>query len=206
MPIAPWGDHRAKVDGAEFERVVAELLREAGRDLSDFRLEQQQMVSTHDGQYRIDVTLRFSQLGVQFVVLVECKDHARPVEREDVQVLADKKRAAAAHKAILFSTNGFQRGAIDYARSHGIALVRLLEGALTYETRSAPRRGVQATPPPWANIPAFVGQHISLGDDGKIRVSVVAVRMHLRNFWPRPNKPMELTALRAAAHSQRSAV
>jgi len=102
MPIAPWGDHRAKVDGAEFERVVAELLREAGRDLSDFRLEQQQMVSTHDGQYRIDVTLRFSQLGVQFVVLVECKDHARPVEREDVQVLADKKRAAAAHKAILF--------------------------------------------------------------------------------------------------------
>jgi restriction system protein len=173
MSIAPWGDHRAKIDGAEFERLVAELLREAGRDLPDFRIEQQEMVSTHDGQYRIDVTLRFSQLGVQFVVLVECKDHARPVEREDVQVLADKKRAAGAHKAIVFSTNGFQRGAIDYARSHGIALVRLLEGALTYETRSLPQRDLHATPPPWMNIPAFVGQHVCLGDDGKMHVSVV---------------------------------
>lgn len=173
MPIAPWGDHRAKVDGAEFERIVAELLREAGRDLPDFRLEQQEMIRTHDGQYRIDVTLRFSQLGVQFVVLVECKDHARPVEREDVQVLADKMRAAGAQKAILFATNGFQRGAIDYARSHGIALVRLVEGALTYETRAIPQGSVQAVPPPWANIPVFVAQHVSLGENGNVHVSVV---------------------------------
>jgi restriction system protein len=173
MSIAPWGDHRAKVDGADFERLVAELLREAGRDLPDFRLEQQEMLSTHDGQYRIDVTLRFSQLGVQFVVLVECKDHARPVEREDVQVLADKKRSAGAHKAILFSTNGFQRGAIDYARSHGIALVRLLEGALTYETRSLARGGQHPAPPPWISIPAFVGQLVCLGEDAKIHVSVI---------------------------------
>ncbi len=173
MPIAPWGDHRAKVDGAQFEHIVAQLLREAGQDLPDFRLDQHEMVSAHDGQYRIDVTLRFSQLGVQFVVRVECKDHVRSVERDDVQVLADKTRAAGAHKGILFSTNGFQRGAIDYARSHGIALVRLLEGALTYETRSAPGSRVGATAPPWANIPAFVGQHISPGDDGKIHVSVV---------------------------------
>jgi restriction system protein len=130
-------------------------------------------VSAHDGQYRIDATIRFSQLGVQFVVLVECKDHTRPVEREDVQVLADKKRAVGAHKAILFSTNGYQRGAIEYARSHGIALVRLVEGTLTYETRSAHQPGMCTAPPPWANIPAFVGQHICLADNGSVVVSVV---------------------------------
>jgi len=173
MAITPWGDHRAKIDGVEFERLVADLLREAGRDLPGFRLEQQEIVRTPDGQYRIDVTLRFSQLGVQFVVLVECKDHARPVEREDVQVLADKKRAAGAHKAILFSTNGFQRGAIDYARSHGIALIRLLEGVLTYETRSRPQGGPRPAPPPWIKFPQFVGQLVCPGDDAKIQISVL---------------------------------
>lgn len=157
----------------EFERLVAELLREAGRDLPDFRLEQQEIVKAPDGQYRIDVTLRFSQMGAQFVVFVECKDHTRPVAREDIQVLADKKRAAGAHKAILFSTNGFQRGAIDYAKSHGIALIRVLEGALTYETRSWPQTGPRPAPPPWVHIPAFIGQLVCLGDDAKIHVSVV---------------------------------
>jgi restriction system protein len=173
MRIIPWADHRAKVDGAEFERLVAELLREAGRDLPDFRLEKQELIRAHDGQYRIDVALSFTQLGVHFLVLVECKDHARPIEREDVQVLADKTRAAGAHKAILFSTNGFQRGAIDYARIHGIALIRLVEGALTYETRALSQRGVPPIPPPWANIPPFVAQHVYSLDNGNIQVSVL---------------------------------
>jgi restriction system protein len=108
------------------------------------------------------------------LVLAECKDHARPVEREDVQVLADKLRAAGAQKGMLFSTNGFQKGAIDYARSHGIALIRIIEGALTYETRGAARSDyVRPTPPPSANIPLFVGQLVSLAENGHVHVSVV---------------------------------
>ena len=126
-----------------------------------------------DGQYRIDVTVRFAQLGADFLVLAECKDHARPVEREDVQVLADKLRAAGAQKGMLFSTNGFQKGAIDYARSHGIALVRIIEGALTYETRGVRADNVRPAPPPWANIPPFVGQVVSLADNGHVHVTLV---------------------------------
>ena len=71
-------------------------------------------------------------------------------------MLADKKRAAGAQKAILFATGGFQRGALGYAQVHGIALVRVLEGALTYETRAAFHVG-PPTPPPWANIQPFIG-------------------------------------------------
>jgi restriction system protein len=161
MHLLPWDDHRARIDGSDLERLVFELLTEAGSHLPDFRIERQESVTTADGQYRIDVTVRFRQLGVDFLVLVECKDHKRPVEREDVQVLADKKRAAGAHKAILFATNGFQRGAVEYALAHGIALIRLLEGALTYETKSFEVSRAPATPPAWADIPAFVGQAIS---------------------------------------------
>jgi restriction system protein len=170
--ISPWADHRARIDSATFERKIATLLAEAGQELAGFRVEHQEMIRTADGAYRIDVTARFSVLDVNFLVLIECKDHARPVEREDVQILADKLRAAGAQKGMLFSTNGFQKGAIEYARFHGIALVRFIEGALTYETRSE-GAGAPPKPPPWANIPEFVAQMISIGDDGACHVSVV---------------------------------
>lgn len=171
MTIPPTGDHRANVDGKQFEMFVADALRSLGAGLDDFRLEEQELVVTDDGRYRIDITVRFTALGVEFLMLVECKDHARPVEREDVQVLADKKRTAGAHKGVLFSTNGFQRGAIDYAQRHGIALIRVLEGALTYETRGA---GIERMPPPpWANIPPFVAQYIRESKPGTISVTVL---------------------------------
>lgn len=105
------------------------------------------MIWAADGGYQIDVTARFRQLGLDFLVLVECKYHSRPVEREDVQVLADKKRSVGAQKALLVATNGFQQGAIDYAKVHRIALVRIIEGAFIYVSGnlSALRRGgVQA--------------------------------------------------------------
>ena len=173
MAIPPWADNRARIDGSEFERVVTELLGAVGRGLPGFRIEHQESLPTPDGLYKMDATVRFTQLGVDFLVLVECKDHARPIEREDVQVLADKLRAAGAHKALLFSTNGFQKGAIEYAKNHGVALVRVFEGALRYETRGFNTIGPRPVPPPWANTPAFVGQCISLGDNGEVRTAIV---------------------------------
>ena len=143
---------------------MVDLLTEAGNTLEGFIVEHRELLQAPDGRYEIDVTARFRALGVNFLVLVECKDHVRPIEREAVQILADRKRATGAQKAILFSTNGFQRGAIEYAKVHGIALVHVLEGALTYETKSA-YQAKPPVPPPWANIPAFIGQVISLDED-----------------------------------------
>ena len=173
MSLAPWSDRPSKLDGAEFEQVVSEILASMGRGLPDFRVERQEVIVAPDGQYRIDVSLRFSQLGVNFLVLAECKNHVRPVEREDVQVLADRLRAAGAQKGMLFSTNGFQSGAVQYAQIHGIALITVIEGKLTYETRARPT-GIRSEPPPWANIPPYVGQLVSASaKENTITVSVV---------------------------------
>lgn len=171
VAIPPWGDHRARVAGKQLETFVADVLRVLGEQLDDFRLEEQELIVADDGRYRIDITARFAALGVEFLVLVECKDHARPVEREDVQVLADKRRTAGAHKGVLFSTNGFQRGAIEYAQKHGIALVRVLEGALIYETRAS---GIERTPPPpCANISPLIAQYIRESKPGTVQVTVL---------------------------------
>jgi restriction system protein len=162
--IHPSANHRARLDGIGLERLVVDLLTEAGSPLDGFRIEHRPSLQAPDGRYEIDATVRFRALGVDFLVLVECKDHVRPIERDVVQVLADRKRTTGAQKAILFSTNGFQRGAIEYTKVHGIALVRVVEGALSYETKSADQ-AKPPVPPPWASTPAYIGQVIYLHED-----------------------------------------
>jgi restriction system protein len=185
MVLIPWEDHRTSITPDEYEKEVAALLQALARDLPGFQVQHLETVSTPDGSYKIDVTARFSQLGVDFLILVECKDHARPVERKDVQVLADKLRAASAQKGMLFSTNGFQKGAIEYAKARRIALVRLIEGELTYQTRAVRLAGApRPKPPPWADIPKYLCVMIRLGHDGGWTQSVVEPRRTepLRDF------------------------
>ncbi|WP_164779788.1 restriction endonuclease [Paenibacillus kobensis] len=84
-------------------------------------------VQTNDGEYQIDIIAEFVALSVDFKVIVECKRYTRPVEREKIVVLADKVRSLGAHKGVLISTSGFQSGATEYARQHGIALLQIFD-------------------------------------------------------------------------------
>jgi len=139
--------------------------------VEQFTVRHGEKLTTPDGVYSMDATVRFRHLGIDFLVLVECKRLSRPVEREDVQVLADKLRAAGAQKGVFFATNGFQRGALEYAHLHRIALVRVAEGSLTYETRSLGSE--RPKPPPWANIPPYVGFMYEYRPDGGWASSVI---------------------------------
>jgi restriction system protein len=138
----------------EYELAVKDILDGAGVALSEFSSRHLDDVPGVDGSYAIDVIVRFSALGAEFLVLVECKHEKRKVERQAVQVLHDKVRSTGAQKEVLFSVAGFQQDAIEYADVHGIASVQLADGGSSWFTRSA---GPPAPPPPWANIPKYVG-------------------------------------------------
>lgn len=119
----------------DYERAVAKLVEDADQEVVDWQVEHLDTVEGMDGRFVIDVTARFRLMGADFLVLFECKRHSRPVEREDVQVLQDKLRSTGAHKGVVVAASGFQAGALVYAQKHGIACVRLVDGAWTYETR-----------------------------------------------------------------------
>jgi IrrE N-terminal-like domain/Restriction endonuclease len=59
--------------------------------------------------------------------LIECKDYNHPVPVDDVEEFFTKVQqvAAAKSKAILVTSNSFQRGALEFARSKGIGLLRV---------------------------------------------------------------------------------
>jgi restriction system protein len=116
------------VSPEEFEAEVENLLRRAGLGLPEFRVQRLEKIQASDGVYEIDVTARFEVLGASFLVLIECKNHKNPIKREVVQVLYDRLRAVGAHKGMIFSTAKFQKGAIEFARAHKIALLQFIQG------------------------------------------------------------------------------
>lgn len=117
------------VDPIEYERAVAALVQAAGHEIMDWQVTHLDPVQGVDGTYVIDVTARFTLFGAEFLMLFECKRHASAVKREDVQVLKDKLRSTGAHKGVVVAPSGFQRGVLEYARTHRIACVRLVDGA-----------------------------------------------------------------------------
>jgi len=127
----------AEMTFGEFEDFVAELLRAGEPGLSNFNVTVHDIVQGVDGTYDFDATVRYSVLGMDFLVVVEAKFHSNPIKRELVQILHSKQLSVGAHKALLVSTSPFQRGAINYAKTHGVALATVTEGRFTYETRSA---------------------------------------------------------------------
>jgi restriction system protein len=144
---------------AEYERAVADLVQTAGHEVTDWQVQHLDPVEGVDGRYVIDVTVRFRLLGADFLMLFECKRHASAVKREDVQVLNDKLRSTGAHKGVVVAASGFQRGALEYARTHGIACVRLVDRAWVYISRGL----TPAVPQPTGSHIAYARQLTNTG-------------------------------------------
>lgn len=159
----------------QFELEVKAVLDGLGLGLDGYQSQHREVVGGHDGDYEIDVTVRFTALGANFLVLVECKHYKNPVKRETIQSLHGKVQSLGAQKAVLFSTSGFQSGALEFAKAHGIAAVQLVDGRTNYFTRSV---NGPAEPPPWLEIEPIIGWLID-----ENRHSLVSRRNpeHLRN-------------------------
>lgn len=121
----------------EFEEFVVGLFRATVPLVNDLRVTLHETVRGIDGEYDFDGTIRYRLLGIDFLVLVEAKMHRSPIKREVIQTIHSKLESVGAHKAVVVSTSPFQRGALELARVHGVALVTVTEGRFTYEARSA---------------------------------------------------------------------
>jgi restriction system protein len=157
MPETP-KNINASITPLEFELLVKDYLQNLGQNLTSFVATHDVRYLASDGEYQIDVFCNFEALGATFKVLVECKKQKRDVERAVVQLLFDKLRATGSQKGLIFSTGGFQSGAIEFAEMHGIALIRLIEGRYTYFTKAGDEQ--KFDPPPWADISKYVGEYV----------------------------------------------
>lgn len=122
-----------KVTGEEFEKFVLYKFKES---YPSAEITHRENIIGTDGEYNIDIAIRFQELGVNFLVLVECKHHKSPIKRDYIQILRDRVESIGAQKGILVSSSSFQLGAINYAKTHNIALIRIINDEFRYEQRS----------------------------------------------------------------------
>ncbi|MDG4830592.1 restriction endonuclease [Solwaraspora sp. WMMD1047] len=143
-----------------YEEAVTAIARSMSLELLGWEVKHLDPLEGLDGTYIVDVTARFQLAGMDFLILFECKRHKDPVKRSDVQVLLAKLQSTGAQKGVVVAATGFQRGALEFAKAHGIACVRLVDNAWTYVTRDT----TAATLP----VPtgAYSGYAMTLDGDG----------------------------------------
>jgi restriction system protein len=153
---------KTKITSVQFELQVKRFLESTAGKLKDFQTVHRESMDGQDGTYEIDITARFKIFGADFLVLVECKNHKNHIKREHVQTLHAKQRSLSAQKAMLFATNPFQDGAVEYANQHGIALVQLASGETLYFTKSGNRTALPDCPPSYVGW--LIAQHDGASD------------------------------------------
>ena len=110
----------------EFEKCCCDILRgyAEAEKLKNFQITHNKYIKASDGKYQIDVYAEFMAMHTKIKVLCECKKYKNKVSREKVAVLHRKLESIGANKGVLISTSDFQSGAIEYAKQHGIALIK----------------------------------------------------------------------------------
>lgn len=178
----PWEpSNPIEITPDEYEKQVVSWLKAADGQLTSFSVQHLERLTGSAGEYVIDAVAKFEIFGgAEIAVLVECKKLKRSVEREVVMILKSKIQETGSHKGIIFSTSGFQRGAIEYAAEHGIALITFVDGIHTYNTRSAEDVPRSYLP---ADLPKYAGFWPSPTDTG-LSISTISLRsVEKLNQW-----------------------
>lgn len=138
----PYRSLEANIKPTDFEVFCMETLKAYAEkeNLHGFKIAHNQKIAVDDGTYQIDVLAEYTALGVKNTVIIECKKQSKNVERGIVAELDKKLQSIGAQKGILMSTAGFQKGAVLYAKKHGIALWQICDSYIRHMSASAGNR------------------------------------------------------------------
>ena len=123
----------------DFEKFCMEFLRAYAEKekLSEFSITHDVKMKAPDGIYQIDIYAEFVAMNCKFKVLAECKKYNKSISRDKVEILYSRLQSLGMNKGILISTSGFQSGAIQFAKSHGIALIQVFNKSIDFCVMSA---------------------------------------------------------------------
>ena len=161
-----------EISPKEFEKYVKDWFDGLGFQLKNYNSKLNNKIDSFDGTYEIDIDITYEALGVEIHVLIECKKYSSNIKRELVQILHQKIQSIGAHKGILCSTSNFQKGALQYAKKHGIACIKVMPGQMVVKTRAADTQKVSNEYLKAFGIPKVCG-YIQEITDNVVRSSLV---------------------------------
>jgi hypothetical protein len=76
---------------------------------------------------QFDVTIRFKYGLYNYLTVIECRDHGKPIPVVMVEAFVIKSRRSKADLAVMVSSNGYQEGSIEVAKDEKIELFTLTQ-------------------------------------------------------------------------------
>lgn len=109
-------------DWKDLQVKVAELYKNAG-----YIVQEDILVRGGKDSHRIDVLVSFERDGIDYKIIVECKNWTSRVKKEQVMTLATIIDDIGAEKGIIISKEGFQEGAYKATEQRNIDLLTFRE-------------------------------------------------------------------------------
>jgi restriction endonuclease Mrr len=105
------------IDWRDFEKFVADLYR----DSDELRVEHDvTLVGKSGARRQVDVLVHRRSKLHEDKFIVECKRWKDPVQRSRIDILAASVRDLNANRGAIFTTKGYEEGAVGYAKDQGI--------------------------------------------------------------------------------------
>ncbi len=86
---------------------------------------QKELISSEGLKYKIDLHFKFYIEDSEYLTIIECKNWKSRVTRNILNSFDSIRNSLRAHKAIVVTTNGFQKGAIEFAKTNHIGLYKI---------------------------------------------------------------------------------
>jgi len=145
----------------EFEQLAAKILAELQPDA---KVEWNDHIRGHltETDRQIDVSIRWSDQGSDYLTIVQAKDTGTPADIGVVDEFVSVIRDVQANRGILVCRSGFSSAAHTYARNCGISLINLHDAQSINWSRelTIPILWTELTP----NISLDVVAHFEAGD------------------------------------------
>jgi len=103
-----------------FERQIHQIHTQLAPQGAIVTLDDRMVGSESKVERQLDVTIRVSVAQYKLLVIIECKDEARPIDVGTMGEFASLLRDVKANKGVMISSSGYTPAAIEMARAQGI--------------------------------------------------------------------------------------
>lgn len=103
---------------------LEKLLRNDLKDQIEIE-HRKKFVSAAGNRYEVDLSYEFEIGNARYLTLIECKQWNSNVTREKIGHFKSVLDELKAHKGIAITSKGFQKGAIEFAKTNGIGLFKI---------------------------------------------------------------------------------
>lgn len=105
------------IDWKNFEIFVADMYRDSEQVIVEHNVT---LTGKSNAKRQIDVRVTQKTKLHEYITIIECKRWKKPVTRQVIDVLFASVEDLNANKGVIFTTKGYEEGAIEYAKNKNI--------------------------------------------------------------------------------------